>query len=323
MLFETTSFENSVISAKLTNMFKMICPPFLKKGDKIGIVASARKIKFEELSVAFDIIRNKGFEVVYYTNLFAEDNQFAGSDSLRSNELQKMMDDSSVKAIMFARGGYGSVRIIDNIDLAEFNNNPKWLIGYSDITVFHSHVSRNLGIQTMHASMPINFKDNTEGALGSLFDAIQGNFETQQFNSHLLNRKGEAKGSLTGGNLSVLYSLLGSNSFPNTDGKVLFLEDLDEYLYHIDRMMMGLKRAGKLKKLAGLLIGGMTQMNDNTIPFGKSSEEIIRETVEEYNYPVYFGFPAGHFDNNIALVMGKQVCISEPVAGEIVMLEYI
>lgn len=301
----------------------MICPPFLKKGDKIGIVASARKIKPEELNVAFDIIRNKGFEVVYDDNLFAEDNQFAGSDILRTNELQKMIDDDSVKAIMFVRGGYGSVRIIDNIDFGRFALNPKWLIGYSDITVFHGHVSKNLEMQTLHATMPINFKDNTEEALESLFNSIQGKFSSQEFNSFKLNRSGEADGLLVGGNLSVLYSLLGSNSFPNTDGKILFLEDLDEYLYHIDRMMIGLKRAGKLQNLAGLLIGGMTQMNDNTIPFGKSAEEIIRETVEDYNYPVYFGFPSGHFDNNIALVMGKRVCISESTEGKIVRLDYI
>ncbi len=287
----------------------MISPPILKKGDRIGIVAPARKIAERDLLVSFDIIRQNGYEVVFTDNLFAEENQFAGSDDLRANELQIMLDDDSVKAIMFARGGYGGVRIIDKIDFSKFVENPKWLIGYSDITVFHSHISRNFSIQTLHATMPINFNENDETALESLFNVLQGSLINVEFESNSLNRIGNTEGLLTGGNLSVLYSLLGSCSFPETDGKILFLEDLDEYLYHIDRMMLGLKRAGKLENLSGLLIGGMTKMNDNDIPFGKTAEEIIREAVDEYNYPVYFGFPAGHIENNIALVMGRKVSI--------------
>ena len=291
-------------------MFKMICPPFLKKGDKIAIVASARKISKAELDPSFKIIKSYGFEILYSDLLFSEDNQFAGSDNIRAKELQQMLDDNSVKAIFFVRGGYGSVRIVDKLDFTNFVLNPKWLVGYSDITVFHNHVVRNFGIQTLHASMPINFKDNTKLALDSLFDVLYGRLPFYEFSSHSLNNLGKINGELVGGNLSVLYSLLGSNSFPKTDGKILFLEDLDEYLYHIDRMMMGLKRAGKLSNLAGLLIGGMTQMNDNTIPFGKTAEEIIFDAVSEYGYPVSFNFPSGHIDNNMALVMGGMVTIS-------------
>lgn len=287
----------------------MISPPFLKKGDKIGIVASARKIGRAEFEPSLEIIRSNGFDVVYSTNIFSEDNQFAGSDKIRTEELQQMLDDSSVKAIIFARGGYGSVRIIDRLDFSNFTTNPKWLIGYSDITVFHSHVMNNYNIQTLHASMPVNFQENTKHALASLFDVLYGKLPQYEFESHHLNKTGNATGTLTGGNLSVLYSLLGSNSFPETEGKILFLEDLDEYLYHLDRMMMGLKRAGVLSNLAGLLVGGMTDMNDNTIPFGKTAEEIIRENVDEFDYPVYFGFPAGHIADNRALIMGRNVLI--------------
>lgn len=290
-------------------MFKMVSPPFLKKGDKVGIVAPARKIGKKELEPSFEIIRSYGFDVVYTDKLFSEDDQFAGDDQIRTEDLQHMLDDESVRAIMFARGGYGSVRIIDKLDFGKFTANPKWLIGYSDITVFHSHVIRNLGIQTLHASMPINFAKNTNPALESLFNVLCGKLPNYEFDRHPLNKDGNAEGILTGGNLSVLYSLLGSVSFPETAGKILFLEDLDEYLYHIDRMMMGLKRAGKLTNLAGLLIGGMTEMNDNTVPFGKTAEEIIRDIVDEYNFPVYFGFPAGHIADNRALVMGGKVRI--------------
>lgn len=287
----------------------MISPPFLKKGDKIGIVASARKIGRAEFEPSLEIIRSNGFDVVYSTNIFSEDYQFAGSDKIRTKELQQMLDDSSVKAIFFARGGYGSIRIIDKLDFSSFTSSPKWLIGYSDITVFHSHVVRNFGIQTLHASMPVNFQENTKLALNSLFDVLYGRLPQYEFKSHPINKTGNTEGLLTGGNLSVLYSLLGSNSFPQTEGKILFLEDIDEYLYHIDRMIMGLKRAGVLSNLAGLVVGGMTDMNDNTIPFGKTAEEIIRENVDEFDYPVYFGFPAGHIADNRALIMGRNVLI--------------
>ncbi len=287
----------------------MISPPFLKKGDKVGIVAPARKIGQEELAPSLEIIRSNGLDVVYSNSIFSEDHQFAGSDLVRANELQQMLDDKSIKAIMFARGGYGSVRIIDKLDFSNFISNPCWLVGYSDATVFHSHVLQNFDIQTLHASMPINFKENTIVALESLFNVLCGRLPQYEFNPQHLNRNGNSEGILTGGNLSVLYSLLGSNSFPKTDGRILFLEDLDEYLYHIDRMMMGLKRAGVLSNLTGLLIGSMTDMNDNTIPFGKTAEEIILETVDEYDYPVYFGFPAGHITDNMAIVMGSKVSI--------------
>jgi len=283
----------------------MKVPAFLKQGDKIGIMAPARKISEKELETAIRIIKSRGFEVELGNTIDSSDNQFAGDDELRAADLQQMLDNPKIKAIFFARGGYGSVRIIDKIDFLNFVKNPKWLVGYSDMTVFHCHSTTNLDIETLHASMPINFADNSNESLDSLFNILGGlNYDITVSNRNL-NRKGKAKAELVGGNLSVLYSLLGSRSFPELKNKILFLEDLDEYLYHIDRMMMALKRAGVFNKLAGLVIGGMTKMNDNEIPFGKNAEEIIRGQVDEYNFPIAFGLPVGHINDNRALVMGR------------------
>lgn len=282
-------------------------PPSLKKGDTIGMVAPARKITFREIEKAISLIKSVGFQVVFHDELFAVQNQYAGNDNQRAAYFQSLMDDNLIKAIFAARGGYGSVRIIDKLDFSRFVKNPKWIIGYSDMTVFHNHINRNFGIGTLHATMPVNFAGNTGEALSGLFEVLKGGFPDYSLPGHPLNRQGSGSGILAGGNLSVLYSLCGSSSFPETEGKILFLEDLDEYLYHIDRMMTALKRAGALKTLSGLIVGGMTEMNDNEVPFGKTAEEIIREAVDEYDYPVCFGFPAGHIQDNRPLIMGAEV----------------
>ena len=286
----------------------MTSPSYLKQGDKIGIVATARLISQEELQPAIDILRSWGLEVVLGKNLFNTNNQYAGTDAERAEDLQTMLDDRSVKAVISARGGYGTVRIIDKLDFTQFKNNPKWMIGYSDITVLHSHI-HNLGIETIHATMLINFTKNKE-ATDSLRKVLFGETINYETKSNELNRNGNAEGELIGGNLSLLYALTGSVSDINTGGKILFIEDLDEYLYHIDRMMMNLKRSGKLDNLEGLIVGGMTDMKDNTIPFGKTAEEIILDSVREYNYPVCFNFPAGHIDRNLALHFGRKVMLS-------------
>lgn len=281
-------------------------PPYLQAGSKIGIVATARKITLEELQPAVDVLASWGHEVVFGKNLFQASNQFSGTDEQRAQDLQQMLDDETIHAVIVARGGYGSVRIIDQIDFALFQQQPKWVIGYSDITVLHNHIQQITGIPTVHASMPINFpaQQNSGEALSTLRKMLQGEKMQYTFAPHALNKQGAANGILVGGNLSVLYSLLGSVSFPDTDGKILFLEDLDEYLYHIDRMMVGLKRAGVLSNLAGLVVGGMSDMKDNTVPFGKTAEEIIVEALREYEYSVCFNFPAGHITDNRALKMG-------------------
>lgn len=281
-------------------------PEYLKKGDKIAIIAPARKVSKEDMQPAIDILQSWGLEVVLSGNLFREDCQFSGTDAERAADLQALLDDSSIKAIISARGGYGTLRIIDKIDFSKFKKHPKWIIGYSDITVLHSHI-HTLGIETIHATMPINFTKNSE-ATETLRKALFGEKLAYKTEQHPLNKitEGIVESEIVGGNLSLLYALSGSISDIDTKGKILFIEDLDEYLYHVDRMMLNLKRSGKLSHLKALIVGGMTDMKDNAIPFGKTAEEIILEAVAEYNYPVCFGFPAGHIDTNFALYFGKK-----------------
>lgn len=283
-------------------------PPYLKAGDTIAIVASARKISPEELQPAVETLKSWGLQVKLGPNLFKVDNQFAGTDEERAADVQWALDSKEIKAVLFARGGYGTVRIIDILDFTAFVMQPKWIIGYSDITVLHEHINQNFGVATLHATMPINFTKNQE-ATESLRRAIFGESIKYTIEAHSLNRTGEAKAELVGGNLSLIYALCGSKSDIDTSGKILFLEDLDEYLYHIDRMMMNLKRSGKLENLAGLVVGGMSDMKDNAVPFGKTAEEIIHDAVKEYNYPVCFNFPAGHIDRNLAIYLGKEASL--------------
>lgn len=297
----------------------MITADYLKKGDKIGIVATARKIELNELSEAVKSFNDWDLEVVYGKNLFKQLNQFAGSDQERIEDFQNMLNDPSIKAIVIARGGYGSIRILDFIDWEAMVDHPKWLIGFSDITAIHSHVLANFGIETIHAIMPLNFDTASEAAKTSLYKSLFGEPLNYQIESHPFNRKGYAEAEIIGGNLSLIHTLKGSPSDIDTTGKILFLEDLDEYLYHIDRMMMSLKRSNHLANLAGLIIGGMTVMNDNPIPFGETAYEIIRRTVKDYNYPVCFGFPAGHFPDNRALILGRKVKFK---VGEKVTLDF-
>ncbi|MBP9186705.1 MAG: LD-carboxypeptidase [Bacteroidia bacterium] len=288
-------------------------PPKLVKGDKIAIAASARKISMDELAPAIKIFESWGLEVILHPDLFAVDNQFAGNDAIRANVLNTYLKEDEIKAIIFARGGYGTVRIIDDVDFSGLINKPKWLIGYSDITVIHSHVNVNGSINTLHATMPINMQlhnanySSIDALRNVLFDENDVGYQIPQ---NSLNRFGIATAEVVGGNLSVLFSLLGSKSDLDTNGKILFIEDLDEYLYHIDRMMQALKRAGKLNNLAGLIVGGLSDMRDNTVPFGFNAEEIIANTVREYNYPVVFNFPIGHLNVNLPLLIGGTYCLS-------------
>ncbi len=284
----------------------MINIPYLKPNDKIAIVATARKIAAEELLFAINTLKKWGLQPVLGKNIYAVENQFAGSDAERAEDLQWAINDDEIKAVIIARGGYGTVRIIDAVDFTKLKTNPKWIIGYSDVTVLHSHIHTHIATPTIHATMPINFNKNDE-AVETLRKCLFGEKNSYQFEVNTLNKTGEAAGILVGGNLSLLYALSGTASDINTKGKILFLEDLDEYLYHIDRMMLNLKRSGKLKHLKALVIGGFTDMKDNIIPFGKTAEEIILDAVKEYNYPVCFNLPAGHIDRNLALYFGKEV----------------
>lgn len=288
---------------------KSIRPPFLKQGDCVGISAPARKISEAELLPSIKILQSWGLKVKLGKHIYAAYHQFAGDDELRKADIQTMLDDAEVKAVFSARGGYGAVRVIDKLDFSYFSKHPKWICGYSDVTVFHSHIHRQTGIETLHCTMPINFEKDVEST-ALLKKALFGEIISYKYAPHSLNVAGESEGTLVGGNLSLLYALAGTPSDIDTKGKILFLEDLDEYLYHIDRMMMQLKRGGKLSGLKGLVIGGFSEMKDNTVPFGKTAEEIIKDAVKEYNYPVSFGFPAGHDTKNYPLFIGRKAKLS-------------
>ncbi|UOB16124.1 S66 peptidase family protein [Abyssalbus ytuae] len=281
----------------------------IPKKNRVWIISTARKITHEEIQPSIKLLESWNLEVCTGETIGAEYHQFAGNDNLRVKDFQKALNDPRTRAIWCARGGYGTVRIIDAINFSEYSKNPIPIIGYSDVTVLHSHL-HNLGFESIHATMPINIEENSEASVQSLKDILDGKDLIYKISSSEINRGGNAKGKLVGGNLSILYSLMGSESAINTDGKILFIEDLDEYLYHIDRMLISLKRNGYFENLKGLIVGSFTKIHDNTIPFGKTAEEIIRDVVEEYDFPVIFNFPAGHIDDNRALIMGREVMIN-------------
>ncbi len=298
----------------------MITPAYLKKGDQVAIVSPARSITFEEVHPAIRFFGRNGLETVLGTYVFSRHRQFAGTDEQRSRDFQHMLDNPNIRAIVCSRGGYGTARIIDRLDFTLFCENPKWIVGYSDATVLHSHIHRQFGIETLHAPMPVNIKgDQPDDSLQTMINALFGKRIAYTVPRAPLSTEGRAEGVITGGNLSVLCSLMGTSSEMDTTGKILFIEDLDEYLYHIDRMMMNLKRAGKLEKLKGLIVGGMTKMHDNAIPFGMSAQEIVADAVAEYHYPVCFDFPAGHLDTNLALILGRKAKLT---VGEEVQLSF-
>lgn len=292
----------------------MISIPPLQKGDQVAIVSTARKISQNEIQPAVLLLEQWGLSVVIGKTIGAEEHQFAGGDALRVADFQLMLDNPDIKAIWCARGGYGTVRIIDQLDFSTFKKHPKWIIGYSDVTVLHSHV-HNLDFETLHAPMPVDIAKQSDEAIAKLYDLLFGIAVHYQFSSHPKNMTGIASGQVVGGNLSILYSLCGSRSAVTTNGKILFIEDLDEYLYHIDRMLQNLKRNGLFDDLSGLIVGGMSDMRDNTKafgfahdnPFGKTAVEIISELVSAYSFPVCFDFPAGHTQNNQALVLGREM----------------
>lgn len=300
----------------------MITPPYLKSGDKVAIVATARKVSPAEMDFAISTLRSWGLQVVTGPHLFGENNQYSGTDEERTSDLQMMLDDIEIKAVICARGGYGTVRIIDSLNFSTFEQHTKWIVGYSDITVLHSHIQTQFGIETLHATMPINFPDEgTEAASESLRKALFGEALEYNIGSHPLNKHGNVSGALTGGNLSIIYTLSGTPSDIQTEDRILFIEDLDEYLYHVDRMMMNLKRSGKLTGIKGLVVGGLIKMNDNTVPFGKQAEQIISEYAQEAGIPVCFNFPAGHIADNRALIMGREARLDIDKKG--VMLQFL
>jgi muramoyltetrapeptide carboxypeptidase len=284
----------------------MIIPPYLQKGDTVALVCTARKFTTEEAQPAIELLQSWGLHVKLGQTIGLDNFQLGGSDQERARDFQEMLDNTEIKAIWCARGGYGTVRIIDKIDFSNFLDNPKWIMGFSDVTVLHSHI-HNLGVATLHSIMPFSVPKADEIAKESLRKALFGESISYQISNSSYNKKGKTTGVLVGGNLSILYSLLGSKSAIDTADKILFIEDLDEYLYHVDRMMMNLKRNGYFDKLKGIIVGGMTDMHDNSIPFGRNASEIILDITQEFNFPICFDFPAGHLSDNRALILGKTI----------------
>lgn len=287
---------------------KMIQPPHLKKGDTIAITCPAKSLK-TPMTDAIKLLESWGLKVVLGETVNAVFHQFSGTDELRAKDLQQFINDENVKAIIAARGGYGCIRIIDEIDWTPLLTQPKWLIGFSDITVFHLQLQK-LGSQSLHGQMPSTIPDSTSNGLESLRKALFGEKLEYEFENHSLNQKGEASGILIGGNLSLLIASLGSKSDVEYKDKILFIEDVGEYLYATDRMLRTLDRAGKLAQLKGLIVGGFTDVKDNDIPFGFSIEEIILELVLKYKYPVCFNFPAGHIKDNRTLILGREISLA-------------
>ena len=281
-------------------------PPYLKKGDKVAIVCPAKYLP-KPIDFAIAKLKEWGLEVLIGDSVSAIHHQFAGDDTLRSNDLQKHLDDPEVKAIIAGRGGYGTIRIIDMLDFTAFEANPKWIVGFSDITVLICHLLAKLNTQSIHGQMPYTFDDATPESLESLRKVLFGERTIYTYESHFKNRTGEAEGVLIGGNLTLLTMLEGSDSAPDYTDKILFLEDVGEHEYSIDRMMRMLKRSGRLANLKGLVIGALNEIELEKIPFGQTPEEIIWDIVKEYNYPVCFDFPTGHISDNRAMVIGAVI----------------
>ena len=287
-------------------------PPYLKKGDVIGITCPSGHINLDEIQPALNKMLEWGFQIRIGNTVGATDFTFAGTDAERRDDLQLMLDSPEVKAIMLGRGGYGAVRIIDQINFSKFKLHPKWIIGFSDATVFHCHINANFGIATLHSKMTNSFPedflmaDPTQiASIESIRQCLSGETMNYRAPSNSNNRLGKSKGILIGGNLSIIQLLCGSISDINTDGKILFIEDVGEYLYKIDGMLWNLKRSGKLSKLKGLIVGGFRiKSDDRGEEFGRTIYELVNEKIKEYNYPVCFDFPVGHIKENYGLQCG-------------------
>lgn len=289
-------------------------PPYLTKGDTVGILATARKVELKSIQPAIKLLESWGLKVIIGKTIGLDNNQLAGQDWQRATDLQQMLDNPSIKAIWSAKGGYGTVKLVDRIDFSKFKQRPKWIVGFSDATVLHSHIN-NLDIATLHAIMCISVANATPAATESFRKALFGEKLYYDIPTHAFNKPGKATAELTGGNLSVLYSIMGSSTETDMKGKILFIEDLDEYLYHIDRMVTNFDRNNYFKDVEGIIVGGMTKMKDNDIPWGHNALEIIRDITAKYNIPICFNFPAGHIADNRALPMGKTVTMEVTASG--------
>lgn len=279
-------------------------PTFLIPGDRVRIIATARKVSPEEIQPTIQVLESWGLIVETGDCLYAQQHQFAGTDEERRNDLQCALNDPTIKAILCARGGYGTPRIVDGLDWTAFKANPKWIVGFSDITVLLS-ATLSQGIVSLHAPMALFFaREEYRSSIETMKGLLFGKKPIYPVMAHPLNRNGIASGVLVGGSLTLVTNSIGTLTAFDPCGKILFIEDLDEYLYHIDRMMVHLKRANILSSISGLVVGHFFDMKDNKIPFGKSAYEIIESHVREYDYPVCYGFPVGHEAPNMPLTVG-------------------
>ncbi|KAA5536984.1 LD-carboxypeptidase [Taibaiella lutea] len=288
-------------------MQPIIVPPDLRKGDTIGITCPSGHLPIERTIFAKQTLESWGFNVVMGSTVGSGHFYFSETDERRLYDLQSMLDNENIHAILMGRGGYGLSRIIDKLDFTKFKARPKWICGFSDITVLHSHIQSQFGIATLHSPMCAAFKaeNDSSAPILSLLNSWKGAPSEYNFPANEHNRAGKGEGILAGGNLAILAHLSGSVSQINTDGKILFIEDIGEYLYNIDRLLLNLKRAGTLSNLQGLVCGGFSDMKDTERPFGQDIFEIIKDKVAEYDYPVCFDFPAGHIEENFTLQLGK------------------
>lgn len=300
--------------SRLTFRNKTGCtaPPLLKRGDKAAIVAPASSVNEKALEAALQKLKEWELEPVVYPPVCSPGSFFSGTDAERARAFQQALDDPAIRVIFCARGGYGSIRILPLLQFRNFLNHPKWIIGFSDVTAFHSYLTHHLCVQSIHAPMAIHFEkyETLKDAFDKLKHFLFEGELSYALPPHPFNRHGTAEGILTGGNLSVLYSLRGTPADLHPHHHILFLEDVDEYLYHIDRMLINFKYGGWLKGLKGMIIGTFSEMKEKQTPFGKQIEEIFSEATKEYSYPVLFGFPAGHGGENFPLVMGRKVRIT-------------
>jgi muramoyltetrapeptide carboxypeptidase len=301
--FNSEIYKNSMGKKKLI-------PPYLKPGDEVAIVSPSWAIDEDKIENAVRFLENWRLKVRPGRNVLKRSGPFAGDDNERLDDLQEMTDNPEIKAVFCSRGGYGMIRIIDRLDFSALKASPKWYIGFSDITVLHLWLSEVTGIASIHGEMPLNFddKDKTAESFESLHDALFGNYREIRWEGSSL-RPHKVTGEITGGNLSLLYSLIGTRSEPETKGKILFIEDVGEYFYHLDRMLESLRLAGKLDGLSALIAGGMTKMEDTRIPWGKTAEETIGRVASECGFPVFFNFPAGHINDNRAFYIGRRATV--------------